>query len=174
MGFELGTFGLQQRSESDTLATAPARHIKSSVPLLGIYYYGASSDLFLHILYGGPLRSVYLLTIWGPPQVSFFVYYIPPSGKFLCLHMGGPQISFFAYYMRPPSDQFLRLLYGGGPLSSLNLLYGAPMTILFFYFLRVNLSLGAPYFIISRGGMGPRLPPPPLRAPMAIDASITK
>ena len=26
VGFELGTFGLQQRSESDTLATAPARH----------------------------------------------------------------------------------------------------------------------------------------------------
>ena len=28
MGFELGTFGLQQRSESDTLATAPARHFR--------------------------------------------------------------------------------------------------------------------------------------------------
>ena len=27
VGFELGTFGLQQRSESDTLATAPAKHI---------------------------------------------------------------------------------------------------------------------------------------------------
>ena len=27
VGFELGTFGLQQRSESDTLATAPARHM---------------------------------------------------------------------------------------------------------------------------------------------------
>ena len=41
---------------------------------------------FFRLLYGGPLRPVSLLTMWGPPQVSFFAYY-----------KGLPQISFFAY-----------------------------------------------------------------------------
>ena len=44
----------------------------------------------------------------GPPQISFFTYYI----------WGPHQISFFTYYMGPPSDLFLFIL-SGGPLESL-------------------------------------------------------
>ena len=102
---------------------------------------GVLSDLFLRILYGGPLRSrsVSSLTVWGPPQTSFFAYYMgppprsvslhtiwgPPSDQFLRLIWGPPQVSFFAYYvvapqssffayhMGTPSDQFLRLVHRG-------------------------------------------------------------
>ena len=38
--------------------------------------YGDPSDQFLHILYGGPLRSVSSPTIWGSPEISFFTYYM--------------------------------------------------------------------------------------------------
>ena len=77
------------------------------------YYKGALSDQFLRILfgspfgsvllilYGGPLRSissltkwaprsVFLLTIWGPPQTSFFAYELlceAPSDLFLAYCM---------------------------------------------------------------------------------------
>ena len=42
-------------------------------------YMGASSDQFLRLLYGVPLRLVSLLTIWAPPP-----------DQFLCLLCGGP------------------------------------------------------------------------------------
>ena len=95
-------------------------------------------DKFLHFIYGGPLRSISLLTInapppprsvslltiwrplrlisllitmWGPLQISFFAYYMgPPQVSFYVYR--APQISFYAYY-RGPSNQFLCLLYRG-------------------------------------------------------------
>ena len=90
-------------------------------------YRGATSHLgFFHKIYGGPLRSVSPLTIWGPLRsVSVHTFWEPFSDQFFLLlygaplrsvfslTMGPPQISFFAYYMGGPSDQFLRLLYGG-------------------------------------------------------------
>ena len=36
----------------------------------------ALSDQFFSILYGGPLRSISLPTIWGPPGINFFFYYM--------------------------------------------------------------------------------------------------
>ena len=43
-----------------------------------------------------------------------------PSDQLLRLLYGGPlQVSFLAYYMGAPSDQFIRLLYGGPPQISL-------------------------------------------------------
>ena len=36
------------------------------------YCRGAPSDQFIHIEYGGSLRSVSSQRIWGPPQISFF------------------------------------------------------------------------------------------------------
>ena len=50
------------------------------------YYMGVPSDLFLHILYGGPLKSVSSLTIWGPP-----------TGQFLRLLYGAPLLFFFIF-----------------------------------------------------------------------------
>ena len=141
--------------------------------------YGAPSDQFLSLLDPNRLsvqlmtslkclqhtftvysiyapRSLSSLTIWGPPQVSFFVYYMRAlSDQFFCLLCGGPsnqmlrilygggggphvsffvyyrrppQISLFAYYMvPPPSGRFLHLLYVGAPLDKfLRLLYGPP------------------------------------------------
>ena len=90
-------------------------------------YRGATSHLgFFHKIYGGPLRSVSPLTIWGPLRsVSVHTFWEPFSDQFFLLQygaplrpvfsltMGPPQISFFVYYMGGPSDQFLRLLYGG-------------------------------------------------------------
>ena len=101
---------------------------------------GTSHFSFFHKIYGGPLRSVYPLTIWGPLRLVYLLtIYGVPSDQFLCILFGGPsqisfssyykeplQISFFAYYMGGPSDQFLLLLYGG-PLrsvSSLTIWYG--------------------------------------------------
>ena len=98
-------------------------------------YMGAPSNLFLRILYGGPLRSVSLLTVWGPPSASQFFCLLcgpghprsvsshtiwgPPSHQFLCLLYRGsirsvfsltirapPQVSFFAYYMGHPQISF--------------------------------------------------------------------
>ena len=49
----------------------------------------------------------------GPPQVSFFAYYMgAPSDQFIRILYGPPplQISIFAYYVGAPSDQFLCLL----------------------------------------------------------------
>ena len=37
------------------------------------YYMGAPSGWFLRLLYGGPHRSIYSLTMWGPLQISFFI-----------------------------------------------------------------------------------------------------
>ena len=86
-------------------------------------YRGATSHLgFFHKIYGGSLRSVSPLTIWGPLRsVSVHTFWEPLSDHFFSYYMGPPQISFFAYYMGGPSDQFLRLLYGG-PLRSVSLL----------------------------------------------------
>ena len=68
--------------------------------------WGPSRSVYLHIYYiGGPLRSVSSLTIggplssvsshntsiWGPPQINFFAYY-----------MGAPWINFFNFYMGAP------------------------------------------------------------------------
>ena len=97
-----------------------------------LHVYGALSNHFLCILYGdplrsafvhttcirGPLRSVSSLTIGGPPQISFFTYYMrQPSSQFLRLLYGAPLGQFFAYYVGlwGPPDQFLRILYGGSP-----------------------------------------------------------
>ena len=62
--------------------------------------YEAPSDQFLCIPYGRPLRSVSSLTIWRPPQINLFAYYV-----------GAPSEYFFRIlYGRASSGQFLRLL----------------------------------------------------------------
>ena len=89
------------------------------------YYLGAPSNHFLRILYGDPLKSVFMHIIWGPlKSVSshtiwgrlVFAYYVgaPPQINFIAHYMGLPhmiislssdtiwglpQICFFAYYM---------------------------------------------------------------------------
>ena len=85
------------------------------------YYMGASSDQFLRIEYGGPLRSVSSL-IMEASLCPFFILYGGPQIIF-CILYWGPQITFFAYYMGPLrsvsshtisgplSDQFHCLLY---------------------------------------------------------------
>ena len=110
-----------------------------------------SLDNFLCILYGGPLRSVSLLTsyrgplrsvssqtIWGPSQTCLFAYY----------NMGAP------------SDQFFRLLYGASPRSVSSLTIWGSLD--FFHFLRAKLSLGGPHIFEFPGwGQVPPLAPPP-------------
>ena len=86
--------------------------------------YRVPSDQFLCILFGGPSQISFFSYYMGPPQISFFAYYMGGGGpliSFFVYYMGVPEISFFVYYMRaPPSDQFLRLLYGG-PIRSISL-----------------------------------------------------
>ena len=61
---------------------------------------------------GVPLRSVSLFTLRPPPpQISFFACYRGATSHF----------SFFTKFMGPPSDQFLRLLYG--PRVTIGLVY---------------------------------------------------
>ena len=125
----------------------------------------------LHAIGGGGHLTFRFFSqnIWGPPQISFSAYYMGPhADQFLCILFGGPsQISFFSYYMGPlsdqfflllygaPSDQFLRILYGGGALRSVSsptiygglwgdqffrLLYEGPPQISFFaYYMGVSL-----------------------------------
>ena len=65
---------------------------------------------------GAPLRSVSSLTIWGPPQVSFFAYY-----------KGAPSDQFFRLLCGAPLDKFLRILYGGPLRSVSSLTIGGPL-----------------------------------------------
>ena len=53
---------------------------------------------------GAPLRLIYsLITIWGPPRINLFAYYMgPPRMSFFAFYMGPPQVSFFAYCMGAP------------------------------------------------------------------------
>ena len=67
--------------------------------------------------------DVSLHTILGPPDNSFACYMRPHSGPFL---------SFLAYYMGAPSDQFLRIEYGG-PLRSVSSLIMEASLCLFFH-----------------------------------------
>ena len=115
---------------------------------------------------GPPLRSIFslTLTVWGPPHVSFFAYYMgAPSDQFICLLCGGhfrsvsshiiwgggggpqvsffayyiggsPQINFFAYYRGPPRSVSL-LLYGAPLGQFLRLLYGPPQVSFFAYYM---------------------------------------
>ena len=55
------------------------------------YYMDVPSDIFLCILYGGPLRSVSSLTIWGPP-----------TSQFLRLLYGAPWFFFIFYALNYP------------------------------------------------------------------------
>ena len=111
---------------------------------------GPPSGQFLRLLYGArPFRSISLLPMWGPLQISFFAYYIGGPLRSFSSPIRGPQFSFFTYYMGPPqinvfasyvgasSDQFLRILYSGPPqviffayrepsVQFLRILYGAP------------------------------------------------
>ena len=110
--------------------------------------YRGRSDQFFHLLYGAPLRLVSVFTIWGPLR-SVFVHTTctciwDPLKSVSLLTIGGPQISFFACYgaggttdfsfftkyMGAPSDQLLRLLYGGllRPVSSLTM-WGPPRSV---------------------------------------------
>ena len=61
---------------------------------------------------------------WAPQTNSFACYMRPHSGSFL---------SFFAYYMGAPSDQFLRIEYGG-PFRSVffSLIIEASLCLFFF------------------------------------------
>ena len=63
---------------------------------------------FFHKIYGGLLRSVSPLTIWGPPQVSLFAYYVRP-----------PQISFCVYFLGAALRSVFSLT-GWGPLRSVS------------------------------------------------------
>ena len=128
--------------------------------------YGGPSDQFFHLLYGAPLRLVSVLTIWGPPQISFCGYYMymgAPSGKFLRLLQGAPsdqllrllcgappQVSFFAYYiygdllmpvssltMWAPLMVFLHTIWG--PIRSVSYLTSPPPQVTFFAY-----YMGAP------------------------------
>ena len=124
------------------------------VQFLCILHRAPRSNQFLHILYGGPLRSFFSLTIWGPlisvsshiiwgplqislsapppRSVSTHTIWGPPQISFFAYYMGPLKISFFAYYMGAPSDQFLRIPYGPGRRAPSDLflsilLYGGPL-----------------------------------------------
>ena len=107
---------------------------------------GASSDQFLRILYGEPLRSVSSHTIYGGPlrSVSALTIYGAPSDQFLRILYGATSDQFLLVQYEghcqimppPPSDLFLRFLYGA-PLrlvSSLNIC-GPPQICFFAYYM---------------------------------------
>ena len=91
---------------------------------LCILYWGPPITFFAY--YMGPLRSVSSHTIWWPISDQFhcLLYGPPPPPPpqisfFACYRWATSDFSLFTKYMGPPSDQFLRLLYGG-PLRSVS------------------------------------------------------
>ena len=111
------------------------------------YYMRASSEQFLRIDYGGPLRSVYSLIIWRPRSLCIYSYYIgapriislhsilmAPPDHFLRLLYGAPQVSFSTHTIWGPLlDHFHCLLYAP-PLRSVSLhAIGGPPQIIFFF-----------------------------------------
>ena len=103
-----------------------------------------NSGQFLCLLYRAPLRAVFSLTIWGPPQTSFLVYFMGAlSDLFLCILYGAPKVSssltiwgplrsVSLYTIWGPSNQLLYILCGGNSDQFHRLLYGAPSGYSFF------------------------------------------
>ena len=112
--------------------------------------------------YMGPLRSVSSLTMsmWGPPYISYFAYYMgAPQVSFFAYYKGPPQISFFTYYMGAPLRSFSSLTKWGPSVQFLRLIFS-----MFKKNVRVKLSLGGPHIFEFPGGGGqvpPLAPPPP-------------
>ena len=92
--------------------------------------YGAPQISFFSYNMGAPLRSVSLFTMWGPPSDQFICMHIiqyilvfsqniwgPPQISFSVYYMGPPQVSFFAYYMGSPQISFCAYFFGA-PLRS--------------------------------------------------------
>ena len=112
-------------------------------------------------MYGrGPLKSVTLHTIWGPPQISLSTIYAwGPPGQFFAYYMGPSQVCFCAYNMAAPSDLYLRILYGGPSDQFLRLItiytcMGAPPS----QFLRILYTYGLIFrsffsFIMCHGSL---------------------
>ena len=90
---------------------------------LCILYWGPQITFFAY--YMGPLRSVSSHTIWGPLSDQFHCsLYGPPPPQislFACYKDSTSHFTFFTKHMGPPSDQFLRLLYG--PRVTIGLVY---------------------------------------------------
>ena len=83
------------------------------------------SDQFLHKIYGGPLRSVSPLPIWGPLRlVSLLTIWGPLRSVAVHTFWGPLSDQFFLLLYGAPSDQFLRIVYGGLSDQFLRLLYG--------------------------------------------------
>ena len=83
---------------------------------------------------GAPLRSVSLLTMWRPPQINFFAYQVgAPSDQILRIPYGGggggggPQVSFFTYYRGPLRSVSLHTICGAPSDQILCLVYGGPL-----------------------------------------------
>ena len=96
---------------------------------------------------GAPLRSVSLLTIWGPPQTSIFFacyreatsdqfhhkIYRGPSDQFLLLLYGAPLRLVSSLTIWGPSDHFLCILFGGPSQISVFSCYMGPPQISFLH-----------------------------------------
>ena len=95
------------------------------------YYMGAPRMISLHSILGPP--DHFLRLLYGAPQASFFSYNMGALLRSLSLFtVWGPlQISFFVYYIGAPSDQLYRLLYGGSSDQFFYLLYGAPLRLVY-------------------------------------------
>ena len=63
--------------------------------------------------------------LWPPPQTSSFACYMRPHS--------GPFLSFLAYYMGTPSEQFLRIDYGGPLRSVYSLIMEASILMMYFF-----------------------------------------
>ena len=92
------------------------------------YYIGAPAH-FLRLLYGASSDQFLLIQYGGPSQISFFAYYV----NFITIWSPLTSVSLHTIW-EGPSDQFLRLLYRG-PLKSvftLTIYYMEPPYISFF------------------------------------------
>ena len=113
------------------------------------YYMGPPSSQFFRLLYRSLLMPVSSLTMWGLPDQFLRILYGAHSDQFLSLLDGGPpQVSFFAYYMRALSDQLFCLLCGGPLRSDSSHTIWGPQVSLFAYYRRPpQISLFAYYMV---------------------------
>ena len=96
---------------------------------------GARSNQFLHILFGGPFRSVSLHTIWGSPSGQFICLLNGPTGHFFRLLYRGPLIQVSPLTMWGPIRSILRLLHGTPFGQFLSLLCGPHQISFFTYYM---------------------------------------
>ena len=105
--------------------------------------WGPPQISFFAYYMGGPLRSVSSLTIGRPPLINFSLTMWGPLLVSSHTIWGPPQVSFFAYYKGPPQISFFAYYMGAPQISFFAYYMGAPSDLF------LHILYGAPLRSVS-------------------------